>query len=107
MATGFKCDKCEHVISAWDEGNPYYFDEEGKKQYAYHPSSDRNKCIGNDPDYVCLDCAKEFILDRKVPSKECPECASLNICKPSELEGKKCPSCKEGTLKDIGMVAIS
>ena len=24
-------------IEAWDEGNPYYINEDGKKQYAYHP----------------------------------------------------------------------
>jgi len=28
MAQGFRfvCDKCDHDIVAWDDGNPYYFE---------------------------------------------------------------------------------
>ncbi len=39
MAEGFRfvCDSCDRTIEAWSDGNPYYFDDDGKKQYAYHP----------------------------------------------------------------------
>ena len=28
MAQGFRfvCDKCDHIIVAWDDGNPYYIE---------------------------------------------------------------------------------
>ncbi len=48
MALGlrFVCDPCGHAIDAWDEGNPYYFDENGTKRYAYQPCRERDLCIG-------------------------------------------------------------
>jgi hypothetical protein len=38
MAHGvyFVCRGCGREICAWDEGNPYYLDEFGRKRYAYH-----------------------------------------------------------------------
>ncbi len=34
----FVCGKCDHTIEAWDDGNPYYIDDDGKKKYVYHPN---------------------------------------------------------------------
>ena len=48
MAQGFcfVCDKCDHAIVAWDDGNPYYIDDDGKKKYAYHPNHELlERCI--------------------------------------------------------------
>ena len=33
----FVCSGCGRKIDAWSDGNPFYIDETGKKQYAYHP----------------------------------------------------------------------
>ena len=58
MAQGFRfiCTNCEHMIEAWDDGNPYYFEwvttkaglMKQKKKYAYHPSHEFERCVGND-----------------------------------------------------------
>ena len=50
MAAGFRfvCSGCDHSVESWDDGNPYYVNEDGKKQYAYHPDPLRYRCIGND-----------------------------------------------------------
>ena len=39
MAQGIRlvCENCGKSIEAWDDGNPYYLDRRGKKQYAWHP----------------------------------------------------------------------
>ena len=31
----FVCNGCGHSIKAWDDGNPYYLDQRGRKHYAY------------------------------------------------------------------------
>ena len=47
--TTWLCTTCGHSIAAWSDGNPYYIDEAGEKQYAYHPDHERlARCIGND-----------------------------------------------------------
>ncbi len=48
MAQGlrFVCTHCGHAIIAWDERNPYYFDDRREKQYAYHPSRQRGRRSG-------------------------------------------------------------
>ena len=57
MAEGIKyvCGKCRHTIEAWSDGNPYYIDDHGGRQYAYHPDHERlARCIGNDVPNLCL-----------------------------------------------------
>ena len=58
MAQGvrFVCNSCDHIIQAWSDGNPYYFESvitktgvKQKKKYAYHQSSEFDLCVGNDP----------------------------------------------------------
>jgi hypothetical protein len=65
MAHGvyFVCRGCGREICAWDEGNPYYLDEFGRKRYAYHPDQERDRCTGNDARHLCLDCGAEFPVD--------------------------------------------
>jgi hypothetical protein len=62
MAHGvyFVCRGCGREICAWDEGNPYYLDEFGRKRYAYHPDQERDRCTGNDAPHLCLDCGAGF-----------------------------------------------
>ncbi len=55
MAQGLRyvCGGCGHVIEAWSDGNPYFIDETGAKQYAHHPDHERLAwCIGNDSPHI-------------------------------------------------------
>ena len=102
MAQGFRfvCGGCAHTIEAWDEGNPYYIDDDGKKQYAYHPDHEKlDMCIGNDCPHMCLKCGAEFVVDSRTPIKACPKCAAREIADTCDLEGKRCPSCKSGVFE--------
>ncbi|MDB4338507.1 hypothetical protein OAA19_00200 [Rubripirellula sp.] len=94
------CDKCDHSIQAWSDGNPYYLDLQGKKQYAYHPDHfNLDRCIGNDSEHLCLNCAAKLVLDSRKPIKACPECKSGDFQDTYQLEGKRCPFCKDGTFR--------
>ena len=99
MAEGlqFVCKNCGKTIKSWSDGNPYYIDPLGKKQYAHHPDHERLAlCIGNDRPHLCLACGKEFMVDSSSPTKICPECGSEDIADTFELNGKKCPDCHVG-----------
>jgi hypothetical protein len=61
----FVCGHCSDVIDAWDDGNPYFFNAHGKKEYAYHPHRERERCIGNDSPHLCLECGEELKVDLK------------------------------------------
>jgi hypothetical protein len=93
----FICDNCDKTIEAWSDGNPYYIDGEGKKQYAYHPDHEKlDRCIGNDSPHICLSCGREFKVDSRSPITRCPKCESTNICDMYHLDRRKCPYCKQG-----------
>lgn len=96
-AIRYVCGECGHSIEAWDEGNPYYVDENGAKQYAYHPDHEgRARCIGNDSPHLCLACGNEFMVDSRAPIDRCPSCGARDIADTFHLEGKRCPYCKQG-----------
>ena len=111
MAQGFHfvCDKCDHTIEAWDDGNPYYIEFVGitktgkvkqKKKYAHHPNDELvARCIGNDVEHLCLSCKKEFMVDSEAPITTCPKCKSSEIVDTMELAGKSCPYWKEGVFR--------
>lgn len=111
MAEGvsFVCGKCSHSIEAWSDGNPYYIDEAGKKQYAYHPDHQNlERCVGNDDPHLCLACGKGFKEDSRAPRGRCPRCRSTEIAPTTELDGKLCPFCGEGRFRsDPEFFAIS
>ena len=93
----FICDSCGHQQGAWSDGNPYFIDESGAKQYAYHPNHYLlAKCIGNDVPHLCLGCGESFNVDTREPVKACPKCDAADICDSNSLEGKQCPQCKSG-----------
>ena len=92
----FVCDSCGNSVTAWDDGNPYYFAEEGKKAYAYHPDSMRERCIGNDVPHPCLGCGDEFRVDSNAPTCACPKCGHPDIADTSKLDGRRCPACESG-----------
>ena len=118
MAQGFRfiCTNCDHTIEAWDDGNPYYFalpeitiagQLKQKKVYAYHPSHERELCVGNDAEHLCLSCKKEFMVDNRAPITTCPKCKSSEIVPTIELDGKSCPFCKDGVFEGGTSGAIS
>ncbi len=99
MAEGirFVCKSCGAEIEAWDDGNPYYRDEAGRKKYAYHPDYEGlARCIGNDEPHLCLACGEQFMMDSEAPTDRCPGCGSTDIADTFRLEGRRCPSCKKG-----------
>ncbi len=100
-AKRFICNQCGHAIEAWSDGNPYYIDETGAKQYAYHPDHKRlDKCIGNDSPHLCLACGVEFMVDSRDPLQACPDCQDSRIVDTFQLSGQSCPFCKTGTFRD-------
>jgi DNA-directed RNA polymerase subunit RPC12/RpoP len=111
MAEGlsFTCDECGHSIDAWSDGNPYYIDKTGVKQYAYHPDHERlARCIGNDSPHLCLKCGHEFMIDSRAPITACPNCDASDIADTYHLAGHQCPYCKVGVFTiDPSFHAIS
>jgi ribosomal protein S27AE len=110
----FVCGKCDHIIEAWDDGNPYYVESvitragevKQKKKYAYHPNELRELCIGNDAEHLYLSCKKEFMVDSKAPIMTCPKCKSSEIVHKMDLAGKSCPYCTEGVFRrELGAIS--
>ena len=96
-AVRYVCSACRRAIEAWSDGNPYYIDEMGRKQYAYHPDYERlTRCIGNDSPHLCLTCGERFNVDSRTPTAECPKCKSGDIADTFQLSGRRCPYCKAG-----------
>ena len=99
MAEGVKyvCGGCHKAIEAWSDGNPYYFDDDGIKRYAYHPDHERlDRCIGNDSPHICLSCGTEFMVDSLAPETSCPKCGAGDFAVTFHLGGQRCPFCKSG-----------
>jgi hypothetical protein len=111
MAEGirFVCGSCEKTIEAWSDGNPYYIDDAGEKQYAYHPDHENlAKCIGNDSPHLCLGCGAESTVDSRAPFKACPKCDSEEIVDTFALGDKRCPYCKNGVFtRDPNFMCVS
>jgi DNA-directed RNA polymerase subunit RPC12/RpoP len=97
QALRFVCDHCERDIQSWSDGNPYFIDADGKKQYAYHPDHENlERCIGNDTPHLCLGCGLELKIDSLAPVTACPECKSAELRDTYDLAGCRCPYCREG-----------
>ena len=109
QAVRYICGGCHKTIESWSDGNPYYIDEAGAKQYAYHPDQKRlAMCIGNDLPHLCLACGNEFKVDSRAPASACPKCGSADISDSFHLDGKPCPFCKAGNfIADPNFLAIS
>ena len=95
--TLFVCGNCHRSLEAWSDGNPYFIDELGAKQHAYHPDHENlARCIGNDTPHLCLACGCEFVVDSMTPVEACTRCGATQIVEATELYGKPCPYCKAG-----------
>ncbi len=96
----YVCNRCSHTIESWSDGNPYFINESGAKQYAYHPDHEGlARCIGNDSPHLCIQCGHGFKVDSRDPISSCPKCGASIIKPTSELEGIQCPACKEGCFR--------
>ena len=85
------CGECGYTFDIWSDGNPYYFDENGEKQYAYHPDHERlSLCIGNDRPHLCLSCRNEFMMDSRAPISACPVCGSHDFVDTYQLIEHRC-----------------
>lgn len=97
MALRYLCENCDHAIVAWDDGNPYYIDEAGGKQYAYHPDHERlERCVGMDSPHICMACGHEFMVDSRSQIVKCLMCDAGEIADVRHLGGRRCPYCKAG-----------
>ncbi len=93
----FVCGSCHRAVEAWSDGNPYYFDEAGAKQYAYHPDHERlARCVGNDSPHLCLACGTECMVDSRAPLTTCTACGAGDLTDMYQLAGRSCPYCKAG-----------
>jgi len=103
------CGKCSHAIVAWSDGNPYYIDEAGAKQYAHHPDHEGlARCIGYDSPHICLSCGHELAVDSKAPITACPKCGKSELAHTYDLVGRPCPYCGDGRFaKDPDFNVIS
>lgn len=99
MAQGivFVCSTCAHEVEAWDEGEPYYFDAQGEKRYAFHPDPERALCTGLEISGLCLRCGAEVLSDEAAPPAPCPQCGQGEVVDACALDGRTCPFCKAGT----------
>lgn len=96
----FMCDGCGNSVEAWSDGNPYYVDEDGEKQYAYHAAHEAlARCIGNDEEMYCLGCGREFRSDSNSRAVGCPGCSSPEIVSAFELSGCRCARCSSGVFR--------
>ncbi|MEM7681450.1 MAG: hypothetical protein AAF288_05805 [Planctomycetota bacterium] len=105
MAMGVRwvCSHCRRTVDAWDDGNPYFLDQNGRKQHFYHPTRledlpgvGPDTVFGNDSDALCLDCGHDFCIDSEKPIDACPKCGESDLADTWELNGKRCPWCKRG-----------
>lgn len=97
MGARFVCPHCTRAVKAWSDGNPYYLDEHGNKQYAYHPDHENlARCIGNDVPHLCLSCGSEAKVDSRDPNEDCPGCGAADLVATWDLERRLCPYCKVG-----------
>jgi hypothetical protein len=93
----FVCSGCGQSIKAWSDGNPFYIDDTGEKKYAYHPNHEElEKCIANDVPHLCLKCGTVSKIDSRLDLQVCPNCHSESVRDLFNLEGVKCPKCKDG-----------
>lgn len=74
----YVCNHCSKDLQSWSDGNPYFINASGRKEYAYHPNHEGlARCIGNDSPHLCLQCGHGFRVD-SVPHHLLPRVRSSN-----------------------------
>ena len=118
--TEFTCSHCTFKVEAWDDGNRYLTDSEGKRRFFYHPgdlaemrafaekqtqsllteeeyTAFLKKHLGNEGAYLCMNCGRQTRRDPKRDSMLCSRCAKPKLRVTRNLEGRTCPKCGKGT----------
>lgn len=131
MGQEYRCDKCGFSVTAWEDGNPYVLDNDGKRNFFYHPGeqgkidtvilkdcgrvlqgTEREEYLkgrfGNEGEYLCADCGHVSRIDEKVDEFVCESCGKPKLTDVCRLEGKTCPKCGAGKFRfDPDSVMIS
>lgn len=118
--TEYSCSHCGFKVEAWDDGNPYLTDTEGKRHFFYHPGGDLEArefyqqqagCAavqedeyrafwqergGNESNLICLHCGRQTRRDPERDSLRCTGCRQQALLVVNELEGRACPKCGKG-----------
>jgi len=124
----FACTRCDYSVGIWDEGNPYARDWRGRRWFIYHPnyfeqvvdkyaraegrfiSEEEAKQLlnhsGNASEHVCLECGHITWIDPRCDELRCWWCDGT-VVKGLALAGQPCPRCKQGTIENQGVDAIS
>jgi len=125
----YKCTNCDFTLPSGSGGYTYVEDESGNR-INYKDKNEKSlrtiiSEIWGFSDYnnwkelvrihtgfnsycICLDCLNVFEADISPNAdgfskdeKICPNCESKNVKTELELVGKKCPSCKEGSIERV------
>lgn len=117
--TEFTCNHCAFKVEAWDDGNRYLTDSEGKRHFFYHPGDIREmrgfaeeqtqgnmteedylaffkEHCGNEGAYLCMHCGRQTRRDPKRDPMRCTGCGKRKLRDTCKLEGCACPKCGKG-----------
>jgi hypothetical protein len=122
------CNQCDYSVEVWDEGNPYVRDWRGRRWFVYHPEpfeavahhyahhegrfvseEEKERLLqhsGNASEHVCTECGRVTWIDPRVDALQCWWCDGA-VVEGFALVGQTCPRCKQGTIENQGIVAIS
>jgi DNA-directed RNA polymerase subunit RPC12/RpoP len=119
--TDFTCSHCGFKVEAWDDGNCYLTDSEGKRHFFYHPGDygqtrefyqQQTGCAevreddylafwrergGNEWDLICMHCGRQTRRDPKRDPMRCTGCGKRKLKDTNRLDGQTCPKCAKGT----------
>ncbi len=109
----YSCNKCGLELNDHIADRFYAVNDEGKRIMCFHPSersraysilgkniteAEFKERTGVMLPYVCLDCAKEFQMDKERDQLQCPFCFSKQYEMVPYMGGKNCPKCKDGII---------
>lgn len=109
----YTCNKCGLELNDHISDRFYAINDEGKRIMCHHPLERKRayEILGKDISeeefkartgamhpYICLDCAKEFQMDKMRDLHQCPFCFSKHYEMVPYMGGKNCPKCKEGII---------
>jgi DNA-directed RNA polymerase subunit RPC12/RpoP len=109
----YTCNKCGLELNDHISDRFYAVNNEGKRIMCIHPAERRmaydilgkniseeefNERTGVMLPYVCLDCAKEFQMDKERDQLQCPFCFGKHYEMVPYMGGKNCPRCKDGII---------
>lgn len=115
MALIFKlaCNRCDWQLGPTDGGHLYAILDDGTRKALPHPAEfataleatgkeldqlQKERRIGTELQFLCLECATDTYLDPKADNKECSDCGSTTLVEVGDAKDQICPSCGTGRL---------